>query len=294
MPPILAEMDKRYSDKGVRFVGVCPGDEDAVAVATHAKEFKLSFPVYKDEKAAAVAALKAEKTPEAFVLDHNLVLRYRGRIDDGFAARLKKNQQIKSHDLEKALDEMLAGKAVSQPVTAAVGCPIGVERKIENDGDVTYYRDVLPILQKRCQECHRPGRGGTVLAHDLPAGRQLGDDIKQYTPTHQMPPWKIAEGVAFRNERSMTDKEIATLAAWVDGGTPEGDPKDAPPPRRICRPAGGSASPIWFFGERKISSSGPAAGTCSAASCCRPICPRTSTWSPTKSSRATRASCTTR
>jgi hypothetical protein len=48
-----------------------------------------------------------------------------------------------------------------------------------------------------------------------------------------MPPWKPVAGAAFHNERRLSDQEIATLAAWVDAGTPEGDPKDAPTPRQF-------------------------------------------------------------
>ncbi len=230
----LTEMAKRYGEKGVAFVGLCSSEaETAESVDRQAREFKFGFPVFHDPHGTNAGLFKAEKTPEAFVLDRNLVLRYRGRIDDGFAARLKKNQQVKSHDLERALDEMLAGKAVSQPVTAAIGCPIGVERKIETDGAVTYFRDVAPILQKRCQECHRPGQVGPFSLMTYRQAVNWCDDIKQYTSSHQMPPWKIADGIQFRNERTMTDKEIGTLAAWVDGGTPEGNPSDAPPPREF-------------------------------------------------------------
>ena len=71
------------------------------------------------------------------------------------------------------------------------------------------------------------------------------DDIKDYTASHQMPPWKITAGLPFRQERHMTDKEIATLAAWVDGGTPEGNPANAPP-RANSSPAGGWERPTWF------------------------------------------------
>jgi len=77
-------------------------DEVYLPVAKKAGEYKLGFPVYKDDKGAAVEALKAEATPEAFVLDHNFVLRYRGRIDDAYSARLKKNPKITSHDLKAA------------------------------------------------------------------------------------------------------------------------------------------------------------------------------------------------
>lgn len=232
--PILAELAKRYAPQGVAFVGVCASEaETAESVARQAGEYKFGFPVLHDGQGSAVAAFKAEKTPEAFLLDHNFVLRYCGRIDDAYAARLKKNLQVKSHDLEKALDEVVAGKAVSQPVAAAIGCPIGFERKIERDGAVTYYRDVAPILQARCQECHRPGQVGPFALMTYRQAVNWADDIKDYTSSHQMPPWKITAGIPFRHDRRMTDKEIATLAAWVDGGTPEGNPADAPPPREF-------------------------------------------------------------
>lgn len=232
--PVLADLAKRYADQGVAFVGICCTDgQTAESVAKTAEEFKLGFPAFCDAQGAAVAAFKAEKTPEAFVLDHNAVLRYRGRIDDGYAARLKKNLQIKNHDLTAALDEVVAGKPVSRPIAEVIGCPIGVERKIQRDGAVTYYRDVAPILQARCQECHRPGQVGPFSLMTYKQAVNWADDIKDYASSRQMPPWKISAGIAFHNDRRLPEKEIATLAAWVDGGTPEGNSKDAPPPAKF-------------------------------------------------------------
>src|SRR5262249_39056354 len=60
-------------------------------------------------------------------------------------------------------------------------------------------------------------------------------DIKEYTQSRQMPPWKPSEGLLFHNDRRLSDQEIQTLAAWVDEDTPEGDPKDAPPPREFTK-----------------------------------------------------------
>jgi peroxiredoxin len=233
--PTLAGMARTYGDKGVAFVGVSPSDdEDASSLAKKAGEYKLGFPVYRDDKRAVVEALKAEATPEAFVLDHNFVLRYRGRIDDAYSARLKKNRQITSHDLTRALDELLAGKPVSTPLTRAVGCPVSVEKPVKKDGRVTYYRDVLPILQNNCQYCHRPGEVGPFSLLTYKQALNWASDVKEYTQSRQMPPWKLVEGIAFHNERKLTDRDIATLAAWADGGTPEGDPKDAPKPRHFA------------------------------------------------------------
>jgi peroxiredoxin/mono/diheme cytochrome c family protein len=231
--PILADMAKAYADKGVAFVGVCTSDDDAASVARKADEYKLGFTVYRDEKADAVEALKAENTPEAFVLDHNFVLRYRGRIDDAYSARLKKSRTVTSHDLKAALDEVLAGKPVSKPLTQAVGCPVHAARDVKKDGRVTYYRDVLPVLQENCQACHRPGEVGPFSLMTYKQAVSWATDIKEYTKSRQMPPWKIVEGVPFHNERRLSDRDIATLAAWADGGTPEGDPKDAPKPKEF-------------------------------------------------------------
>jgi peroxiredoxin len=230
--PALAELAKTYRDKGVAFVAVNSSDEgDAAQLAKQADEYKLSFPLFKDEKFHAADAFKAEIAPSAFVLDSRFVLKYRGRIDNGYYARLKKNGRTTRYDLREALDEVLAGKAVSEPATKPIGCPIVRERRSRADGTVTFYRDVLPILQNNCQECHRPGAVGPFALMTYKQAVTWADDIKEYTQERKMPPWKPVEGPAFHGERKMADKDIRTLAAWVDAGTTEGDPKDAPSPR---------------------------------------------------------------
>jgi peroxiredoxin len=231
----LATLAGSYEARGVAFVGVVCGDDlDASQIARRAREYKIPFPVLSDPNLTAADAFKAEITPQAFVLDHNLVLRYRGRIDIGYVARLKKNQQITTHDLKAALADVLAGKAVQTPVTEAIGCPIARDRKTTAvHGKVTYFRDVLPILQNKCQTCHRPGEVGPFSLMTYKQAVNWASDIKDYTQSRRMPPWKPSEGVAFHNERKLTDKEIATLAAWVDGNTPQGEPKDAPAPRKF-------------------------------------------------------------
>jgi peroxiredoxin len=229
----LAELARSYAGRGVAVLAVSTGEEeDAAAAARHAAEYKLPFPVFADPGDRAADAFAAETTPEAFVLDHDLVLRYRGRIDNAYAARLRRNPVTTRQDLRAALDEVLAGKDVSEPATRAVGCalrrPAPAARAA---GPVTYYRDVLPIVQANCQGCHRPGEVGPFSLMTYRQAVRWAGDIKDYTRARKMPPWKPVEGPAFHNERRLSDRDIATLAAWVDGGTPAGDPKDAPPPR---------------------------------------------------------------
>lgn len=232
--PKLADLAKAYRERGVAFVGLCINDENTAQVAKFAKDFALPFPLYKDNQYRARDALKAKVTPEAFVLDKDFVLRYRGRIDNNYVARLKKVGQVTRHDLQQALDELLAGKPVSEPATQALGCAILREPVVKKPtSTATYYRDVLPILQNNCQSCHRPGEVGPFSLMTYQQAVNWASDIKSYTQDRKMPPWKPVEGVAFRDERKLSERDIATLAAWVDGGTPEGNPKDAPPPRQF-------------------------------------------------------------
>ena len=231
----LADMATEFGKQGVAFVGLTPGaDETAAQVAKHARDYNLPFAVLADPRFKAVDALQAEVTPEVFVLDGNFVLRYRGRIDNTYAARLKKNQAVTRDDLRQVLGEMLTGRPVSVTATEAVGCAIQRDRPAATAAAaVTYHRDVRPILQNRCQTCHRPGEVGPFSLMTYRQAVNWASDIKDYTQDRRMPPWKPVEGARFHNERRLSDQEIATLATWVDAGTPEGDPKDAPPPRKF-------------------------------------------------------------
>jgi peroxiredoxin/mono/diheme cytochrome c family protein len=230
----LAELARTYQARGVAFVGVHGAEEAAAQIEKLAREYRIPFPVYRDEGGKAAEALRAEVVPEAFVLDGDFVLRYRGRIDDRYTARLKQNLRVSRHDLREALDEVLAGKDVSAPATRAVGCPIARSRPAPAaTGKVTFHRDVLPILQNHCQECHRPGEVAPFALLTYRQAVNWAGDIKEYTQLRKMPPWKPVEGLPMHGERRLTDREIATLAEWVTGGTPEGDPAAAPVSRRF-------------------------------------------------------------
>jgi peroxiredoxin len=233
--PTLAELSRRYGPQGVAFVGVDSSDElNTAQVARQASDLKIPFPVLKDAGRRAADALRATTSPEAYVLDAGLATRYRGRIDDTYAARLKKNPAVTRHDLREALEEVLAGNPVTVRETRPVGCPIPRDEALPPArADVTYYRDVLPILQTHCQQCHRAGEVGPFALTTYKQAARWSEEIKEFTQARKMPPWKPVAGPGFHNERRLSEKDLATLAAWVDGGRPEGDPRDAPPPPRF-------------------------------------------------------------
>jgi peroxiredoxin/mono/diheme cytochrome c family protein len=229
--PTLIDMAKTYGAKGVKFVGVSETDLSSAEFKAKVAEYKLPFPMFADPKQATADSFKAKHTPESFVLDHNAVLRYRGRIDNMFTERLKRSPKVTDHDLTNAIEDLLAGNPVKTPVTKAVGCPIGGKEAVfKSPTKVTYHKDVAAILQKNCEVCHRPGEVGPFSLTTYKQAVTWAEDIKEYTGNRKMPPWKPTEAAfAFHNDRRLSDADVAILAAWVDGGTPEGDPKDAPP-----------------------------------------------------------------
>jgi hypothetical protein len=100
---------------------------------------------------------------------------------------------------------------------------------------VTFSKDVAPILQEKCQACHRKGEMAPMSLVTYEETRPWAKDIRERVLTRQMPPWHIDKTVGiqhFANDISLSDEQIATIVHWVDEGAPQGDPKDMPPPKQ--------------------------------------------------------------
>ncbi len=102
---------------------------------------------------------------------------------------------------------------------------------VPKGGSVTFNKDVLPILQRECQVCHRPGEIGPMPFLTYDGTRPWAKAIKTAVLTKQMPPWFADPKFGhFRNERQLSEADIATLVNWANNGAPEGDAKDKPGP----------------------------------------------------------------
>jgi hypothetical protein len=96
---------------------------------------------------------------------------------------------------------------------------------------VTFHKDVLPILQKNCQTCHRPGNIAPMSFLTYDGTRPWAKAIKSAVATRKMPPWFADPQVGhYSNDRSLKQSDIDTLVKWADSGAPQGDAKDAPAP----------------------------------------------------------------
>ena len=107
----------------------------------------------------------------------------------------------------------------------------GTRTSAAADTPVTFTRDVLPILQKNCQSCHRPGQIAPMSLLTYRDARPWARSMKTKVEARQMPPWFAdPKHGTFANDRSLSQLDIDTIARWADTGAAEGDPKDAPKP----------------------------------------------------------------
>src|SRR5215470_4890319 len=106
--------------------------------------------------------------------------------------------------------------------------------------EVTFAKHIAPILQRSCQNCHRPDGVAPMSLVTYEDVRPYARAIKQRTSIgpHRgvMPPWYIEKNVGiqqYKNDPSLSDAEIAMIGRWADSGAPQGNPADMPPPRKF-------------------------------------------------------------
>src|ERR1017187_6259428 len=99
---------------------------------------------------------------------------------------------------------------------------------------VTFHKDVQPILQKNCDGCHRPGETAPMSLLSYKEARPWAKAIKAAVAAKKMPPWYADPHYGkFSNERRLSENEIKTLVAWAESGAPEGNPGDSPAPPKF-------------------------------------------------------------
>jgi hypothetical protein len=107
---------------------------------------------------------------------------------------------------------------------------------------VTFNHDVAPVFYRNCTYCHRPGEAAPFSLLSYREAEKKGKTIAKVTASRTMPPWKAEPAsYAYRDERRLTDEQIALIQAWVKDGMPEGDPAEKPEPPEF--PSG------WQLGE---------------------------------------------
>jgi mono/diheme cytochrome c family protein len=114
---------------------------------------------------------------------------------------------------------------------------------------VTFAKNVAPIFQEHCQNCHHAGTVAPMSLVTYEEARPWARAIKQRVSAREMPPWFIDRNIGvqhFANDESLSDEEIATIVKWVDSGAPQGNPADLPPARQF------SDDQSWQIGKPDV------------------------------------------
>ncbi len=229
--PRCQQMADEYASSGVQFIGIDANRQDKLEeIAEYGRQHKITFPLLQDVGNHVADALGAERTPEVFLLDNQQVVRYYGLIDDQYGIGYVRDK-IEESPLASALEDVLEGRPVAMPTVSAVGCIIGRVPQREATGNITFSKQIAPLLNKHCVSCHRAGEVAPFELTSYEKAVGWGGMIEEVVREGRMPPWHAnpAHG-KFRNDARLTDDEKELIATWVKNGAPEGEVADLPKP----------------------------------------------------------------
>ncbi|MFO0900656.1 MAG: redoxin domain-containing protein [Pirellulales bacterium] len=223
--PRLAELAAEFEPRGIAFLGINSNQQDTLAEIGHyARETKIAFPLLKDPGNRVADEFGARRTPEVFVLGPDRQVLYHGRIDDQYGVGYSRPGP-ENRLLAQALDEILAGKPVSQPDTQAVGCHIGRVERDAPTGDITYGKHIAGIFKQHCTNCHREGQIAPFALTSYADTQGWAETIAEVIEEGRMPPWHADPEVgSFKNDARLPEADRKLVLDWVRNGAPEGEP----------------------------------------------------------------------
>jgi peroxiredoxin len=236
--PRLRELAAEFEKQGVMFLAIDSNQQDTLTeIGAYARGAEIAFPILKDNNNEIADRFGAVRTPEAFLLDKDHVIRYWGRIDDQYGFKTGAGYvrpKLNERSLANAVVEVLQGKPVSKSVTKADGCFIGRVTKTKPHGEVTYSNQIARIMENRCIECHRKGEVAPFTLTSFDDTVAWSETIREVVNEGRMPPWFADPRYGqFSNDCRMSDEEKKQIATWIDNGCPEGNRDDLPEPRKF-------------------------------------------------------------
>jgi hypothetical protein len=226
----LRSVRSKFADKGVVFWMLnANSQDDRESVAEEAREFRIgSIPILMDELQAVARSLSVTRTAEAIAIStKDWTIFYRGAIDDQLTEGANKPQTTEKY-LETALVEFLGGQPVTHPKAPVKGCLI----KFEAEGGgkeekVSYTKEIAPMLQHKCVNCHSPGNIGPFSMSSYKKVRGWSDMIREVVLARRMPPWHAdPHHGKFTNDHSLSAEETRALLRWIEQDCPRGDGED--------------------------------------------------------------------
>ena len=244
--PKLKALRKHFADRGVTIWMINSNtQDDRESIEHEADEFKEApLPVLIDDTQQIARMLAVKRTAETICIDtRDWTVFYRGALDDQLVEGAQKPAATEKY-VENAVEELLSGKTISHPGTAARGCLITFDTEAAAGGaPVSYNKEIAPLLQSKCVGCHSPGNIGPFALSSYQKVKGHAEMIREVLATRRMPPWDADPRFGhFQNDRSLSLAQKKLLLRWIDQGLPRDDGPDPLPQAAV------SAS-LWPLGQ---------------------------------------------
>ncbi|MFT4518133.1 MAG: peroxiredoxin [Halioglobus sp.] len=220
----LKAIRDEYEKQGVTFFMLNPQPQDnRNSIAKEAEEFGYDIPILVDEAQLVAESLGVDRTSETFIIDpKTMTIVFRGPIDDRLDYEAQK-PEAKNHYLKDALDTYLAGETIAANSMASPGCLISFPGRDQHEKNpISYSKDVAPILETNCVNCHHEGGIGPWSMNNHAMVQGWSRMMKEVLMTRRMPPGQIDPhvGKPIEDVVEITPAELQTLVHWIDDGAP--------------------------------------------------------------------------
>jgi hypothetical protein len=233
LAPQLKALKAKYESQGVKFFMLDSAlQDDRDSILKEAREFGFDIPILMDVNQIVGEQLGVVRTAEFFVIDPKTwKIVYRGPLDD----RLDYGSQKGTAEhpwAENAIQAVLEGKPAEAATKMSAGCLVDFPNRGKG-AQLTYVKDVAPILEKHCVACHTEGGIGPFAMSSYEMVKGFSPMIREVIRTDRMPPWNIDSHVGkWADDKSLSRQEIQTIVHWVDHGAPRGEGED---PLKVAR-----------------------------------------------------------
>jgi len=225
--PAYKELQQQFAGKNVEFMMLNSSLQDKrEAIVQEAKDAGYDMPILMDSNQLVGESLGVQRTAEVYVIDPKTwQVVYHGPVDDrsDYGGGQKKVEHRFAAD---ALTALLDGKPVQQASVASKGCLIDFPGRAKV-AQISYAKDVAPILENNCVSCHQKGSIGPFALDNYETVKGFAPMIREVIRTHRMPPYAADPHVGkFSDNKNLSSAEITTLVHWIEQGAPRGDGPD--------------------------------------------------------------------
>jgi peroxiredoxin len=225
----LRALRKQFGDEGVAIWII--NSDDSVSAAEVEKEARTygagSTPALLDDAQGVTRMLGVKRTCEAIAIStKDFKVFYRGAVDDQLTEGARKPAASTNY-LQRALQQFLASQPITEPTSVVRGCLIQFASEKEGAAPIFYVRDVAPLLERKCVECHSPGNIGQWSMSSFARVKAKSAMMQEVLLARRMPPWDADPKYGkFSNDRSLTRDEKRLLLRWIEAGAPRGEGED--------------------------------------------------------------------